>query len=208
MLRTSRPCRAASGSNVRSAPRTIPRVPSRSFSRVDQSAAPARVAPTTDPVFDEQTEKMEKMNLFTAINNALGIALESDPKAYVSASCTIEPTCWMSVMLSTDTSLVRTSPLAECFDALLICANASANTVSSIPHCLSKELLVSLLAWRLWAIPQSLRCSLPITSSLPSIRCVTRSSLDVSVLTLCLLIIFARLGCCCFVPLILHTDCE
>lgn len=47
------------------------------------AACPARQAEAAEPVFDEKTEKMEKMNLFTAINNALGIALESDPKSYV-----------------------------------------------------------------------------------------------------------------------------
>lgn len=89
MLRMNRPCRAAPARSQRSATQSARRVPARSFSRTSVAhrsaeVAPQRAAATAEPVFDEKTEKMEKMNLFTAINNALGIALESDSKACVS----------------------------------------------------------------------------------------------------------------------------
>lgn len=94
MMRLAPPCRAAPARVQRTAAvRSAQRVPRRHFSRSRPvhraaEAVPARPAEVTEPVFDEKTEKMEKMNLFTAINNALGIALESDPKAYV-----VTPAC-------------------------------------------------------------------------------------------------------------------
>lgn len=87
MMRLAAPCRAAPARVQRTAARSAQRVPRREFSRSRPVHRAAEAVPpqaqVTEPVFDEKTEKMEKMNLFTAINNALGIALESDPKAYV-----------------------------------------------------------------------------------------------------------------------------
>lgn len=142
-----------------------------------------------EPVFNEKTDKMQELTLVAAINDALGIALSSDPKSFVPLLIefiTADELTHVSPLIVA--SLVRTSRLVACLDAQISSASGSASTECLTRLCQSKALPASPSAWPQWDTPPSPKCSLPITSSLPLIR-------------------FTQTACdhICFLSLFLHT---
>lgn len=114
------------------------------------------------------------MNLFSALNDAMRIAMETDDSAvrgWQAAAAQLVCVFGLRVVRGRRSSLERTSRLAECSAAQWICAKSSASTACSTPRCASKALLRSALATQPWGVLPLLRCSSQITSSRHSIRC-------------------------------------